>query len=85
VKYDQFHESELGSSQRGVISPLLSNLYLNYLDKIWEKRFAETGTLVHFADDLIILRKTKEQALRAIDVLKAEFGKLKLAMNKDES
>ncbi|WP_342774589.1 reverse transcriptase domain-containing protein [Paenibacillus piri] len=53
------------------MSPLLANIYLNYLDTIWEKKFAETGTLVRYADDLVVLYKTKEQALRAIDVLKA--------------
>jgi group II intron reverse transcriptase/maturase len=85
VKDDQFYETELGSPQGGVISPMLANIYLNYLDTIWEKKFAETGTLVRYADDLVILCKTKEQALRAIDVLKAVFGKLELEMNKTKS
>jgi len=40
---------------------------------------------VRFADDLVILCKTKEQALRAIDVLKAVFGKLELTTNKEKS
>mgnify|MGYP002619641786 FL=1 len=62
-----------------------SHIYLNYLDAIWEKKFAETGTLVRYADDLVVLCKTKEQALRAIDVLKAVFGKLELEMNKKKS
>ena len=81
MKDDQFHETELGSPQGGVISPLLANIYLNYLDTIWEKKFTELGTLVRYADDLVILCKTKEQALKAIDVLKAVFGKLELQMN----
>jgi len=85
VKDDQFHETELGSPQGGVISPLLANIYLNYLDTIWEKKFVETGTLVRYADDLVVLCKTKEQALKAIDVLKAVFGKLELEMNKTKS
>jgi len=85
VKDDQFHETPVGSPQGGVISPLLANIYLNYLDTIWEKKFAETGTLVRYADDLVILCKTKEQALRAIDVLKTVFGKLELEMNKEKS
>ncbi|MFD2333642.1 group II intron reverse transcriptase/maturase [Cohnella sp. GCM10020058] len=85
VKDDQLHETDLGSPQGGVISPLLSNLYLNYLDTIWEKKFAETGTMVRFADDLVILSRTKEQALRAIDVLKAVFGKLEVEMNREKS
>jgi group II intron reverse transcriptase/maturase len=85
VKDDQFYETELGSPQGGVISPLLANIYLNYLDTIWEKKFADTGTLVRYADDLVILCKTKELAWRAIDVLKAVFGKLELEMNKTKS
>jgi len=43
MKDDQFHETGIGSPQGGVISPLLANIYLNYLDTIWEKRFAELG------------------------------------------
>lgn len=85
VKDDQFHETEIGSPQGGVISPLLANIYLNYLDAIWEKKFAETGTLVRYADDLVVMCKSKEQALRAIEVLKAVFGKLELEMNKKKS
>jgi RNA-directed DNA polymerase len=85
VKDDQFYETELGSPQGGVISPLLANIYLNYLDTIWEKKFTELGTLVRYADDLVILSRTKEHALKAIDVLKAVFGKLELQMNTTKS
>ncbi|WP_246608770.1 group II intron reverse transcriptase/maturase [Paenibacillus agaridevorans] len=85
VKDDQFYETTLGSPQGGVISPLLANIYLNYLDTIWEKKFTELGTMVRYADDLVILYKTKEQALRSIDVLKAVFAKLELEMNTSKS
>ncbi|MGE6665698.1 group II intron reverse transcriptase/maturase [Paenibacillus xylanexedens] len=85
VEDDQFHKTEIGSPQGGVISPLLANIYLNYLDTIWEKKFTETGTMVRYADDLVILCKTKEQARRAIDVLKAVLGKLELEINKEKS
>jgi RNA-directed DNA polymerase len=85
VKADQFYETDLGSPQGGVISPLLANIYLNYLDTIWEKKFTELGTLVRYADDLVILCKTKEQALGSIDVLKSVFSKLELQMNTTKS
>lgn len=85
VKDDQFYETDLGSPQGGVISPLLANIYLNYLDTIWENKFTELGTLIRYADDLVILCKTKEQALKSIDVLKAVFGKLELQMNTTKS
>ncbi len=80
-----FTKPTLGSPQGGVISPLLANIYLNYLDTIWENKFTELGTLVRYADDLVILCKTKEQALKSIDVLKAVFGKLELQMNTSKS
>ncbi|MCF6094409.1 group II intron reverse transcriptase/maturase [Microaerobacter geothermalis] len=85
MKDHEFHETEIGSPQGGVISPLLANIYLNYLDTIWEKKFRELGTLVRYADDLVILCKTKEDAIKAIDVLKAVFGKLELQMNASKS
>ena len=33
---NKYIESEVGSPQGSSISPLLSNIYLNYLDSIWE-------------------------------------------------
>jgi RNA-directed DNA polymerase len=85
MKEDQHHETEIGSPQGGVISPLLANIYLNYLDTIWERKFTHLGSLVRFADDLVILCHRKEQALEAIDVLKAVFVKLELTMNTKKS
>lgn len=59
---DQFHETEVGSPQGGVISPLLGNIYLNHFDwKMKEQGFA----VVRYADDAVILCKTKEKAEEA--------------------
>jgi RNA-directed DNA polymerase len=47
-----------GTPQGGVISPLLANIYLNILDRIWErKKLAEKykARLVRYADDIVIL------------------------------
>jgi RNA-directed DNA polymerase len=46
-----YKSSEIGSPQGGVISPLLANIYLNYLDTVWEKQGRHLGKLVRFADD----------------------------------
>lgn len=85
IEDGQYRETEIGSPQGGVISPLLANIYLNYLDSIWEKQFSQTGTLVRYADDLVILCRQKTQALEAIQVLKSVFNKLELTMNMDKS
>jgi len=85
MKDDQFHESEIGSPQGGVISPLLANIYLNYLDTIRARRFAHLGTLVRYADDLVVLCHRKAEAIESIRVLKAVFQKLELTMNTEKS
>ena len=66
MKDDQFHESVIGSPQGGVISPLLANIYLNYLDTIWEKKFAHLGTMVRYADDLVILCHREAEARESV-------------------
>ena len=85
MKEGEFDASDLGSPQGGVISPLLANIYLNYLDTIWERNYTQLGTLVRYADDLVILCHRKAEALEAIQVLKAVFAKLELSMNTEKS
>ena len=51
--------SLLGAPQGGVISPLLSNIYLNTMDMLWEKKFSHLGTLVRYADDCAPRKQTK--------------------------
>jgi RNA-directed DNA polymerase len=50
--------NRLGTPQGGVISPLLANLYLHILDRIWERRDLSRrygARLVRYADDFVIL------------------------------
>ena len=47
-----------GTPQGGVISPLLSNIYLHVLDAVWTKRCADVGALVRYADDFVVLCST---------------------------
>ena len=48
-----------GTPQGGVISPLLSNIYLHFLDGVWERHGAPLGTLVRYADDFVVICRTK--------------------------
>ena len=45
------HATVAGTPQGGVISPLLSNIYLHVLDTVWTHRYAHLGVLVRYADD----------------------------------
>lgn len=58
-------ETAMGTPQGGVISPLLSNIYLHVLDRIWQRRCAQVGVLVRYADDFVVLCRTEAQAQEA--------------------
>lgn len=81
----QYHETVLGSPQGGVISPLLSNIYLNYLDTLWEKQCTRLGSLIRFADDMVIMCKTKRDAYESIEAIKEIFRRLELTINVEKS
>lgn len=53
-------ETLAGTPQGGVISPLLANIYLHYLDRIWTSRCGHLGVLVRYADDRAPRRRGEE-------------------------
>lgn len=58
----RFQETILGTPQGSVLSPLLSNIFLNELDKEWEDREPTWGHLTRFADDFVIQCLSHKQA-----------------------
>jgi group II intron reverse transcriptase/maturase len=65
-----------GTPQGGVISPLLANVYLHRLDRQWQAR--GTGVLVRYADDLVVLCRTKREAETALAALRSFLAELGL-------
>jgi group II intron reverse transcriptase/maturase len=66
-----------GTPQGGVISPLLSNIYLHVLDTLWTRHSAPYGELVRYADDFVIVCRTRrdcELAEERIRVILARLG-----------
>ena len=66
-----------GTPQGGVISPLLSNIYLHVLDTLWTRHSAPLGTLVRYADDFVVMCATSracEQAEARIRVILERLG-----------
>jgi RNA-directed DNA polymerase len=59
----QVHATVAGTPQGGVISPLLSNVYLNVLDTVWTRKYAKLGVLVRYADDCAPRRRGEETAM----------------------
>jgi group II intron reverse transcriptase/maturase len=68
-----------GTPQGGVISPMLCNVYLHRLDRRW-KTARDGGVLVRYADDLLVLCRTRQQADRALAALTGYLAELGLAL-----
>jgi RNA-directed DNA polymerase len=71
------HKTMAGTPQGGVISPLLSNIYLHVLDVLWTRHSAPLGTLVRYCDDFVVVCRTKkdcEQAEVRIRVILKRLG-----------
>jgi group II intron reverse transcriptase/maturase len=80
-----YRETELGTPQGGVISPLLSNVYLNEMDKEWNEKHASWGQLTRYADDFVIQCVSAKQA----EVVKAKvvgiFRRLGLELHPEKT
>ena len=70
-----------GVPQGSVISPLLANIYLNTLDRLWEKYGLTHGILVRYADDTVIICKNKKNANHALNLLQYIMAKLDLKLH----
>jgi RNA-directed DNA polymerase len=60
---EELQESEQGTPQGAVVSPLLANLYLNDLD---HEAARQGFAMVRYADDFVILCRSREEAERAL-------------------
>jgi group II intron reverse transcriptase/maturase len=72
----QVRRPVLGTPQGGVVSPLLCNVYLHRIDRSWDVR--QHGVIVRFADDVVVMCKSREQAEAALARLRAVLAELGL-------
>ena len=76
-------ETVTGTPQGGVISPLLSNVYLHAFDRAFVAR--GIGTLVRYADDWLVLCRTGREAQAALDAARAILAELGLELHPDKT
>jgi group II intron reverse transcriptase/maturase len=79
----KIEETIEGTPQGGVVSPLLANIYLYEMDK--QVSAMDDVRLVRYADDLVILCKTKEVAERTMKQVETILAGLKLRLNKTKT
>lgn len=79
-----------GSPQGGVISPILSNIFLHYVLDVWfedevKPRLAGHAFLIRFADDFAIGFRNERDARRVMEVLPKRFEKYGLTTHPDKT
>jgi len=74
-----------GTPQGGVISPILSNLFLHYVFDVWMSQNHPRSPWCRYADDGICHCKTRVQAQELLDSLKQRFIECKLEIHPDKT
>jgi RNA-directed DNA polymerase len=77
----EWHGTDQGSPQGGVLSPLLANVYLHSFDVAARQQKAFLGKLTRYADDFLIQCGTLEQARRALAWVEEQLAKLRLRLH----
>jgi RNA-directed DNA polymerase len=81
----QYHETDQGSPQGAVLSPLLANVYLHAFDRALQTQKGFVGRLVRYADDFVIQCGTAEHAARALEWVQAELTRLGLRLHPEKT
>jgi group II intron reverse transcriptase/maturase len=76
-----YHDTDQGSPQGGVLSPLLANVYLHGFDQAQRTQRSFVGRLTRYADDFVIQCGTAAQAARALEWTRAQLARLGLTLH----
>lgn len=85
----KWQETDKGTPQGGIISPILANIYLHYVLDLWLDRVIKHQSrgmvaMVRYADDFVICVQYKDEAERILEALRKRLEKfgLELAVDK---
>jgi group II intron reverse transcriptase/maturase len=85
----KFHESDKGTPQGGLISPILANVYLHYVLDLWfmhiKKNYKGEMYLVRYADDFVVLFQYEQEAQRFYKELVERLAKFGLEVATDKT
>lgn len=86
----KYYESDKGTPQGGLISPILANVYLHYVldlyfEEIIKPSLKGEAYLVRYADDFIIMFQYEEEAKRVYELLVKRLAKYDLEMEQDKT
>jgi group II intron reverse transcriptase/maturase len=74
-----------GTPQGGVISPLLANIYLHCLDRVWQLRCNSLGRLIRYCDDFVVMSRSESQARESLRQIERVMDRLGLKLHPDKT
>ena len=85
-----YFDTEKGQPQGGIISPILSNIYLHYVLDLWFEKFIKVKSkgecyLVRYADDFICLFQYENEAKEFLEVLNERMNQFGLELSKEKT
>ena len=86
----EWSETEMGTPQGAVISPLLANIYLHYVFDLWvhawrQKHARGDVVVVRYADDTVLGFQAQAEADRFLENLRERLGKFGLELHPDKT
>lgn len=86
----QYYESDKGTPQGGLISPILANVYLHYVLDLWFEKIIKIqckgkAFLIRYADDFVCCFQYKSEAERFYKALKERINQFDLELAEDKS
>ena len=86
----KYYESDKGTPQGGLISPVLANVYLHYVLDLWfekgiKPKLKGEAYLVRYCDDFIIMFQYENEAQIVYELLKERLKKFNLELAEDKT
>ena len=86
----ELKDSDRGTPQGGLISPVLANVYLHYVLDLWFEKAVKTrlkgeAYYVRYADDFLILFQYENEARKVLESLRQRLGKFSLEVAEDKT
>jgi len=86
----KLYQTEAGTPQGGILSPILSNIYLHYILDLWVEKIVKRDTsgyveLLRYGDDFVILVQYKNEAEKILKELEERLNKFGLDLSKEKT
>jgi len=90
MEEEKYEETDRGTPQGGIISPVLANIYLHYILDLWfekevKKQMRGYAQLTRYADDFIVCFEYEEDAKEFGERLRQRLGKFGLKVSEEKS